>query len=360
MRRPAHAAAGMLSIAAAAACFSQQPGTSGEACAPLQGMSFICGVERPEDLARVPGTRWLIASGFKEGAGLKLIDIDAHTALFWYSGATQQQRDPAFASCPAPPDPRVLNTRGLSLRSRGKGQYTLYAVNHGGRESIEVFSVDGTTDVPSLTWTGCLLLAEGLVANSVVSLPDGTILTTVLTRPGTSMADYVEGRVTGGVYQWTPGAEAFRLLRGTELAGNNGIEASSDGRKFYVVAFGTRSILEYSVSDPSKPLRQAVAPGFMPDNIHWQGDRLLAAGMIYDEPACGGTRKVIDGRAEDMYCHRGYVVAALDTQTMAFSTIAYGEPNAVFTGVSVAALIGRELWLGSFRANRIAYRLLPY
>jgi hypothetical protein len=349
----------ILCIAIAPVCLSQQP-AGGDDCAPVGDLKFICGVEHPEDLASLPGTRWLIASGFMDGAGLKLIDTDLRTMRMWYSTTTERQRESAFAACPSPPDPRVFNTRGLSLRSLGKGRYTLYAVNHGGRESIEVFSIDATKDVPSLTWQGCVVLTDGLVANSVVSLPDGTLLISILTRPGTTMADYVEGRVTGGVYEWKPGAKAFRLMPGTELAGNNGLEASRDGTKFYVVAFGTRSILEFSVSDTSHPVRQVVAPGFMPDNIHWHGDRLLAAGMVYDEPACGGTRKVIDGRAEDMYCHRGYVVAALDPETMTFGTVAYGEPNEGFTGVSSAVLTGRTLWLGSFRADRIAYRSLPY
>jgi hypothetical protein len=348
----------LLSLVATATLAAATPGD----CNPVQSLSFICGVDRPEDLARLPGTRWLIASGFMEGAGLKLIDIESHRMRPWYTGAVAQGRrdGSAYADCPSAPEPRLFNTRGLSLRSRGKGLYSLYVVNHGGRESIEIFSVDATTDVPLLTWTGCIVLTEGLVANSVVSLPDETLLATVLTRPGTSMADYVEGRATGGVYEWRPGIKGFRLIGGTELAGNNGIEASRDGKRLYVVAFGARSILEFSLADPSKPLREVVAPGFMPDNIHWDGDRLIAAGMQYDEPACGGTRKVIDGRAEDMYCHRGYVVAALAPQTMAFSVLAYGEPNPAFTGVSSAVLIGRELWLGSFRADRIAYRLLPY
>src|SRR5688572_19085400 len=33
-------------------------------CEPVNGHSFVCGAERPEDLAHIPGTRWLIASGF--------------------------------------------------------------------------------------------------------------------------------------------------------------------------------------------------------------------------------------------------------------------------------------------------------
>jgi hypothetical protein len=343
---------------------AQQPAQPGvrAPCDAVNGLSFICGVERPEDLARIAGTRWLIASGFSEGAGLKLIDVDAHTMRFWFTGLPAQVRppEPRYAGCSSPPAPSIFNARGLSLRSHGKGLHTLYVVNHGGRESIEIFSVDATTDVPSLAWIGCVGMPEGQVANSVTSLPDGTILATVLIRPGTTMADYVEGRVTGAVWEWKPGRAAFRIIPGTELSGNNGIEVSHDGKKFYVVAYGLRTVFEFSVSTPSTPLRKALAPGFLPDNIHWDGDRLMAAGMLYDEPACGGIRKVIDGRAEDMYCHRGYVVGALDPDTMTFSTVAYGEPNPAFTGVSTAILIGRELWLGSFRSDRVAYRMLPY
>jgi hypothetical protein len=43
-------------------------------CAPMNGLNFVCGAQNPEDLVPIPGTRWLIASGMKNGAGLKLVD----------------------------------------------------------------------------------------------------------------------------------------------------------------------------------------------------------------------------------------------------------------------------------------------
>ena len=109
----------------------------------------------------------------------------------------------------------------------------------------------------------------------------------------------------------------FRLLPGTRLPGNNGIETSLDDREFYVIAFGWHAVVVYARDDTSQPLRKVTAPGFMPDNIHWDGSRLILAGMQYDEPACGGTRKIIDGKADDMRCHRGYTVAALEPQNTA-------------------------------------------
>jgi hypothetical protein len=52
-------------------------------CEPSDGHSFICGAQRPEDLARIPNTRWLVFSGFTDGAGLKLVDTRTRTMRRW-------------------------------------------------------------------------------------------------------------------------------------------------------------------------------------------------------------------------------------------------------------------------------------
>jgi hypothetical protein len=330
-------------------------------CAPSDGHSFICGAQRPEDLARIPNTRWLIFSGFTDGGGLKLVDTRVRTMRRWYTGESAQlafdrQR---FGSCPSSPDPALLNTQGLSLRTVGESQHDLYVVNHGGRESIEIFRIDSARDEPQIRWIGCIEMPAATPANSVATYSDGTVLASVLTHPGTSITDFVRGDATGGVYQWHPGDATFRLLPGTRLPGNNGIETSPDDREFYVVAFGWHAVVVYARDDTSQPLRKAIAPGFMPDNIHWDGAQLILAGMQYDEPACGGIRKIIDGKADDMRCHRGYTVAALDPQTLEFTIIAYATPNPGFNGVSAARVVGGELWLAAYQGERIAVRALP-
>ena len=331
-------------------------------CEPVQGLQFICGADRPEDLAHIPGTRWLIVSGFSEGSGLKLIDIASGALKTWFSGDPAQVDPDAsqFPRCPSPPDPRLFNVQGINLRKAANAAYTLYATNHGGRESIEIFTVDASADEPRLIWKGCILLPAGVAANSVAAFSDGTILLTELTRAGTSIADFVNGKKTGAVYRWRRGEATFRKLAGTELPGNNGLETSRDDQKFYSVAFGWHAVVEYSRSNPRKPLRIASAPGFMPDNIHWDGDRLIVGGMQSDEPACGGLRKVIAGKADGMLCHRGYTIADLDPRSLTFRVLAYAEPNAAFNGVSGAVLIGNELWISSYQANRVAHRTLPW
>ena len=328
-------------------------------CSPTGELSFVCGAENPEDLARIPGTRWMIASGFAAEAGLKLVDTRAKRLSRWQPDIPPVAPPAAVPPpCPSRLDARSLNAHGLSLRSRGDGRYTLHVVNHGGRESIEVFEVDARPDRPTLSWAGCLPMPAGLAANSVATFSDGTVLTTVLTRPGTTIADFVAGRATGGVYQSTLGDAAFRLLPGTELPGNNGLETSRDDGEFYVVAFGWHAVVVYKRDDTSHPLRRAVAPDFMPDNIHWDGGRLIAAGMRYDEPACGGLRGAVGGVADPMTCHRGYVAAVFEPGTGAFRTLAYGPPNPAFNDVSSAVVIGDELWLGAFKSDRLAWRRL--
>src|SRR5256885_15012482 len=101
---------------------------------------------------------------------------------------------------------------------------------------------------PVLAWKGCVLMLPGMPANSVASFSDGTILASVLTRPGTTIADFVEGRKTGAIYEWKPGSRAFALIPGTELPGNNGRETSPDDREFYVVAFGWHAVLPFSLA----------------------------------------------------------------------------------------------------------------
>jgi hypothetical protein len=323
-------------------------------------LAYICGVERPEDVVAIPGTHLIVASGFAPGAGLKLVDTDTHRASRWFTGAPGQiaHDRAAYPQCPGPVDPELFNARGLALRRVGEGHYSLHVVNHGGRESVEIFDILMGGATPKLVWRGCRVMPAGQVGNAVATFADGTLLVTVLTRPGTTIADFVLGKATGAVWQWRPGDTRFTEVRGTGLPGNNGLEVDPDERHFYVVAFGWHAVLVFD-RRRSRPIRTIVMPDFMPDNIHWTGGRLIAAGMRLDEPACGGLRRVVDGEADKMLCHRGYVVAAIEPARGTVSTLAYGEPEAAFSGVSAAAIIDDTLWLGSFQADRLAYRPLP-
>lgn len=325
-------------------------------CAPSGGLNFICGIQNPEDLVPIPNSRWLFASGMADGSGLHLIDTTAKRASTLYGGGqgTARADRSRFANCPGPLDAKLAHLHGLSLRSGQGGRYTLYATNHGGRESIEVFDVDVRGASPSAAWIGCVLMPDKLPANSVAVFKDGTILATVLITPDKTFEDAFAGRITGVVYMWTPGSSAFRKLAGTELSADNGIETSADDREFFVASTTTKRVVAFSRTDTSKPLRVAQLKEFGPDNIRLIGGRLITAGMIDNEPACGGPPKTADG----IRCSRGYVAAAIDPTTMAVTEIARGPATPAFTGTATAIPMGDQLWLGSFNADRVAYRSL--
>ena len=329
-------------------------------CAPSAGLTFICGLQNPEDVVHVPGTRWLLTSGMAPGAGINVVDTQARTVRKLYApGTANTNTDRArFANCPGPLDAKLAVLHGLALRPASAGRYTLYATNHGGRESVEVFemSLGSGGAAPSATWVGCVLLPPKLAANSVAAFSDGTLVATVLILPGKTFEDAFAGRNTGIVLQWTPGTPRFVELKGTELVANNGIETSPDDREFYVASTSTYRVYAFSRAKPGAgPLRFAQLKDFGPDNVRWTADnRLITAGLIDNEPACGGRPKDEKG----IQCPMGYAVATIDPKTMTATEVARGSRTPSFTGTAMAAIVGNELWLGSFFADRLAYRAL--
>ena len=347
------AVAGTLASAAVAGAQTPPPSP----CTPAGGLSFVCGIQNGEDLVLVPNTRWLIASGMAPGSGLHAIDTQAKAVRTIYGGATAAARaDRAtYANCPGPLDPKQMVLHGLSLRPAANGAYVVYATNHGGRESIEVFEVAAGGAAPTATWIGCVLMPNGMAANSVAAFSDRSLLATVLIMPGKTFEDAFAQKNTGAVFAWKPGEKTFQMLPGTELPANNGIETSPDDREFYVASTTTKRIYAYARAKPGAVLRVAQLKEVGPDNVRWTADgKLITAGLIDNEPSCGGPPKTEAG----IRCPRGYVAFTIDPKTMAVTELARGPATPSFTGTAIAMRVGNDVWLGSFYADRVAYRAL--
>jgi hypothetical protein len=326
-------------------------------CTPAGGLSFVCGIQNGEDLVLVPNTRWLIASGMAPGGGLHAVDTQAKTSRIVYGVGVAASRPDrtTYANCPGPLDAKAMMLHGLALRPATAGRYTVYATNHGGRESIEVFEVAAGGASPTATWVGCVLMPNGMAANSVAAFTDKSLIATVLIMPGKTFEDAFAQRNTGAVFAWKPGDKTFQMLPGTELSANNGIETSPDDREFFVASTTTKRIHAYARAKPGVILRTAQLKDVGPDNVRWTADgTLITAGLIDNEPSCGGPPKTEAG----IRCPRGYVAFAIDPKTMAVTEIARGPATPAFTGTAMAMRVGSELWLGSFYADRLAYRTL--
>ena len=330
-----------------------------EDCASSGELNFICGVNAPEDLVIIPGTDWVVAGVMttEDSTGLYLIDSiskDVHQLYSPQEGRNRLNRN-LYGACPSTPNFSNFSTHGLAIQNEvsSDGVYSLYAVSHGEREAIDVFELDASSDIPEITWVGCVLMPDGLDANDVSAMRDGTILATVLIHPGFSFDDLFLGRPIGGVYKWSPGSEGFVLLEGSQFAGNNGIQVSTDETEIYVAVSGASAMFTRANSNPTRVLRRTRTMGFGPDNIVYDNNGyLLTAGMRNDAPACAG-QSPLSG------CPRGSIVSYIHPETMVDTVIVNAPANPNFIGATMGITPGgREVWIGSFTSTRIAYQLL--
>ncbi|MGB5721105.1 MAG: hypothetical protein WBM34_10445 [Woeseiaceae bacterium] len=333
-----------------------------DGCEDSGEYSYICGPVSAEDLVLIPGTKWVIASGFGGGASLYLVDSERKTwsSLYPADEPRARQNMKVYGACPGSPDPSNFVAHGLNIRPGADGHSTLYVVGHGEREAIEVFDVDSSADVPVLTWTGCVMTPDGMEANSVASLADGSLLATIPLHTGILINEAFAGRPTGAVYAWTPGHEGFKKLEGTDMPYANGIEVSDDGQEFFVASSGLQKVFAYSNTRPSRLLRSSKALSFIPDNLHMGSDgNLITAGMETVDSVCGDIAMSLEfDLGEFASCPRPFTVLAIDPQSMHESILTSSHAQQHFSNITMALEVGSELWMGTFAGDRIAYRNL--
>jgi SMP-30/Gluconolactonase/LRE-like region len=317
------------------------PAKSPGSCAPDGDLSFVCGLTNVEDLLPVDGGRWLIGGSYKPGSvGLYLIDTEAKSARP-VSLSVAAKPDPRY-NCAAP-DLKALMTHGLDVIP-GKGEVsTVYAVNHGGRESVEIFRLNASK--AAAEWVGCVVLPPGANGNSVAALPDGRFAVTKFLDNNDKEAfqRILAGETNGVVYLWTPG-KGFSEVKGSELSGDNGILASHDGKWLYVNAYGTREI--YRIPLAGEGQRASVKVDFHPDNLRWSPDgAILATGQFIN--------------AQNLSARHGWATVMVDPRTLRVTPLVKEPGLAEFDDATSAVQIGRTLWFGTFRGDRVAYRPFP-
>ena len=312
-------------------------------CAPAGDVRFVCGQNAPEDLAIVPGSDWVVASAFAGNGGIRLINVRDKTTTVAYPTASSRERLDAktYDSCPGAPDAAQkasFRTHGLAIRPGRSSVHTLYAVHHGQRESIEVFEIDAGASPPALTWVGCAVAPDPIGLNEVVALPDGGFIATDFLARGIdapARGRMLAGENNGALWEWHTGT-GWKMIPGSEASGANGLEISKDGRWLYVAAWGSQTFFRLSRGQtPVK--REVVRLGFRVDNVRWAPDgSLLAAGQ--------------GGAAPNQTTN----VVRIDPETLKAQEIIRHPNSAEFGAGTVAVQIGKEIWVGSFRGDRIA------
>ncbi len=323
-------------------------------CGVHGDIEVLCGTRQPEDLELSPDGKYLIATQFLNtgrgnatGGGMALFDL-AKKTFSKMAETSEPDRSWGDPACPGPIGDALVS-HGSSLRKRANGAWELYVVNHGGRQSIEMYELKPASGSWALVWHGCVVGAHDY--NDVAILPDGGYVGTYptgLLAAGNTGAQF-DGGVTGYVARWTPGKGESEIM-GTRMPYPNGVVVSADGRYMYVNAFAAREVHKYDLRDGKET--GSVKVDFMPDNLTWtkQG-RLLDAGVKGARGDCP------EGSGRP--CIQGFGVAEIDPAKMQVRPVfdsATTDP--LISGVSVALAVGDSIYLGAFQGDRLVK--IPY
>ena len=316
-------------------------------------IKYICGPIDAEDFLETDGTPWVLSTGIRGD----LYAINSKTRDWHVLGISYPKRPAQRVRhrCPSLPDRVEYQNHGVHVRLNRGRHHEFYVVNHSDRESIEIYDIDLSESVPRLIWKDCLIMPGTARANSVVPLKGGGVIATVFADMSISIPERIEmltaGESTGYVIEWQPDT-GWRRLANSELSGNNGIEISPDGRYLYVGSWGTGTLFRYTLDHGNNITEQTKLklPMDLVDNLRWtrRGTLLMAghAGPVASNGAC-----LV---APDPVCQQDYGYSEIDVETMTIVKSFQHKGTPAFGSATTAIEIDDEIWLGTYRGNRIA------
>jgi hypothetical protein len=328
-------------------CGSLEPITD---CEPRGDARPVCGFQNPEDLVVLPDGRSLLVSEFGSMEGDRpgrLVRYDTRTdaRTVVYEGGTPGARLPGWGDerCPGPPSP-AFSPHGIELAKRPSGELALLVVNHGGRESIEMFEVDSAG---SVAWRGCAEPPAGTFMNDVAALPDGGFVASHMYHRETGSLGLawalLRGRDTGHVVEWHA-ERGWGVVPGTAAAFPNGVAVSADGSAVYMNA-SLGGVVRRIDRASGRETARADVPG--PDNASWSNGRLLVASLRAPTWRVLGCADLRAGA-----CPLAFAIVALDPDTLAARELYAGEGPPMGAG-TVAVEVDGELFIGTFAGDRL-------
>lgn len=307
-----------------------------------------------EDLVQINDS-WIIGSSFSiknKPTGLYLFNIRNRKPqkVDWRQVRVTPDKT-AFPNCPGAPNFARLSTHGLDYyRDAGR----LYVVNHGGRESVEVFAINAENNArPTLSWQGCVMAPHSAWFDAVAGLSNNQMIISSLWDPGDTQRNpkLKAGKPVGGLYRWSTEAGLQPVKGSAMLSGPNGVLADRDGKTVWVAAWAEKALVRID-TDGSEPQVRKTAVDYHPDNLRWSPDgrKIIAGGQATDldalfacleksAPVCPDINQRLD---------------ALDPATMKTTPLLSATPIPGMNAGTGAILVNGEYWLSSFKNNAIA------
>jgi len=339
-------------------------------CRAANGLTPDCRFEDPEDLAKSPLGTALIISEMGQGS----LESRAGRLVAYVPNAERGRGDirvlwprasPSSSAMPAPSDLTALGDpncpamaadrfvpHGIHARRLDDGRHVLYVVNHGARESIEIFEIfdDGREVV--LESRGCVLAPPDATTNDVVVLGDGGFrVSDSFRRSENTLVSGLRMRYgshrPGFAWEWRPG-RGYSRIAGSETAYANGIESSPDGRFVYLNGYFENALIKV---DTLTGQRVGEVSIMGPDNVTWSDEgRLLVASHH------AGTFDLLKClRLERGNCGFRFQIVEVDPETLT-SRVILDQQGPPIGAVTVALPFQGRLYLGTFAGDRIAWR----
>lgn len=334
-------------------------------CEPIENARPLCGWQNPEDMVSLPNGQHVIVSeyGAQDGgkAGtLSLLDLKTETREVLFEGGTTRGPGVWGADDCVDAPGEEFSPHGIHLSRRADGTWQLLAVQHGGRESVEMFEVIELAEGWGLAWRGCVNAPKESMLNDVVASPNGGFLVTHMMNKRSGMLpqlfEYMKnslfGIESGYVLSWQP-EEGFSPLASSQGAVANGIEISSDGETIFVNYSGNGELRRINRHQDQIEATNTNLPPL--DNITWSIDgQLLLAGARADALSMMGCMNLESGT-----CPGAFAIFSADPLTLESKSIYEGGP----TTPSGAGTVGLEvsdgsLLIGTFAGDRIV-RVMP-
>jgi len=355
-----------LTVACGAAAVAQDRDVEGW----MKSAKFIVGVYNVEDMIQIPGTRWIVGSGVTtQGPGMedKVITKD-YLHVFDAKTETGRQVEPeeiairadkaSYPETTTPPDWERFGPHGIGLGAKDGNVITLYAVNHGVREAVEVFKIDVSGKRPQFTWVGTILApADGFI-DAVAWIPgtDGFVVTSLLDPrdPEGSAKKQMAGEPNGWVREWHP-KSGWKTLPGTEsFSTPNGVIVSEDGRHVFVAA--STGMCVYRVTRGGANPEVVASPKLagVPDNVRWSADgkSILVAVHTEDPEKFVAAQQASVKIGGAMFTT--FNITRLDPVSMKTEIVMPSGLYGAFGAATNAIEVGNRLWLGSTKSDRVA------
>ena len=312
------------------------------ACTP--GDNVFCGINGPEDMEIVTGTRWILTTGAHDKVRLVLLDPKTREIKPLLTTPPEPSETETFPRCGDPP--ATIGTGAIHLSTAEDGSLRLLVSNRG---RVERYRLTVNGDDIAVGWEGCVKMPEELSPNDVAALGDkGFVISHTFPKPRTFWTDVqlFLGQGIGGAYRWTRDGGWARIPN-SDAAFAYGIQVDQKTGRIYIASMYNRRII--AINQDGSNRQESPPVPHQNDNLTWSDDGKLI-GVGHTGIKILGTRlcRTLNGPP----CTFPFAVIEMDPKTLAFKVL-YEHEDETIPGASVALVKDGTIYLGSTWGDRI-------